>query len=218
MSELTIEVSPRDPQGKNSNRRSRAVGQIPAVVYGGDRPSVPIAVDRPTILSLLRTEAGENSIFLLKLEGGQKSRHAMIKEMQVNPRTREIQHIDFQRVNMDEKLRVQVPIELVGTAVGVKRDGGVLDFVTREVEVECLPGDIPEHLALDVTALEIGHHAEAGALTIPKGVELIESTDRVIVAISAPRLVEEEESEEDEGLLEAAKAEPKVIGHEDDED
>jgi large subunit ribosomal protein L25 len=218
MSELTIEVSPRDTKGKNYNRRARAGGRIPAVVYGGDRPSVPIAVDRPTILSLLRTEAGENSIFLLKLEGGKNSRHAMIKEMQVNPRTREIQHIDFQRVNMDEKLRVQVPIELVGVAVGVKRDGGVLDFVTREVEVECLPVDIPEHLELDVTALEIGDHAEAGSLTIPKGAELIEAEDRVIVSISAPRLVEEEETEEEEGLLEAPKAEPTVIGHEDDED
>ncbi len=218
MSELTIEVAQRENLGKNANRRTRAAGKIPAVVYGGGRDTVAIEVDRPTILSMLRSGSGENTIFLLKLEGGKKSRHAMIKEMQVDSQTDIIQHIDFQRVLMDQKLHVQVAIELLGEAVGVKTDGGVLDFVTRELEVECLPGDIPDHLELDVSALHIGQHAEAGAIEMPKGVELLDSEDRVIVSIAQPRVAEEAEAEEEEGLLEAAQDEPEVIGRDQEEE
>ncbi len=212
MSELTIEVAQRENLGKNANRRTRAAGKIPAVVYGGGRETVAIEVDRPAILSMLRSGSGENTIFLLKLAGGKKSRHAMIKDMQVDACTDIIQHIDFQRVLMDQKINVQVAVELVGEPEGVKTDGGVLDFVTRELQIECLPGDIPEKLVLDISELRIGQHAEAGAIDIPKGVDLLDSEDRVIVLIAQPRVAEEEGTEEDEGLLEAGKAEPEVIG------
>ena len=211
MSEITINVNPRENLGKNANRRTRAAGKIPAVVYGGGRDSVPIEVDRPTVLSMLRSESGENTVFLLKLDGGKQSRHAMIKDMEVDPTTRTILHIDFQRVLMDQAIRVQVHVELIGEPEGVKTDGGVLDFVTRELEIECLPGDIPEQLELDVSELRIGDHAEAGAISLPKGVTLIESEDRTIVSIAAPR-VAEEEGEDEDTLLEAAADEPEVIG------
>lgn len=198
---MNIEVSPRQQTGKNANRRSRANGKIPAVVYGGGRESVAIEVDRKTLMDLMRNHAGENPIFLLKL--GDKERHAMIRNMQTDPVSRQVIHIDFQRVLLDQKVRVAVPIELVGTAFGVKTEGGMLDFVTREVHVECLPGEIPKHIDLDVTGLHVGQHAEAKDLKLPKGVMLLDEADRVIVSLGHGKL---EAAAEGEG-----RTEPEVI-------
>jgi large subunit ribosomal protein L25 len=185
MSEMTIEVQPREETGTNSNRRLRRSGQIPAVVYGGAvKDSVPIRVDRKRLVELLRSSAGgENAVFLLKLASTGQERHAMIREMQLDPITREILHLDFQRVLMTEKVRVQVPIELVGTAYGVKTEGGVLDFSHREVHVECLPGDIPKAIELDVSELHLGDHLTAGDLKLPAGVTLLDEPDRVLVSV-----------------------------------
>src|SRR5215510_16412037 len=119
MSEITsIEVSPRENTGKNANRRARVSGAIPAVVYGGGKESVAIQVDRKTLIDTLKGHSGENPIFLLKL--GDKERHAMIRNMEVDPVSRQVTHIDFQRVAMDQKIRVTLPVEIVGTAFGVK--------------------------------------------------------------------------------------------------
>lgn len=200
---MNIEVSPRQQTGKNANRRSRAAGKIPAVVYGGGRESVAIEVDRKTLIDMMRNHQGENPIFLLKL--GDKERHAMIRHMQTDPISRQVIHIDFQRVLMDQKVRVAVPVELVGTAYGVKTEGGMLDFVTREVNVECLPGEIPKHLDLDVTDLHVGQHAEARVLKLPEGVTLLDEPDKVIVSLGHSRL---------ETAAEAAgedRSEPEVI-------
>jgi len=134
----------------------------------------------------------------------------MIRDMQVHPIRDEIEHIDFQRILMTEKVRVDVPVELLGIPVGVKVNQGILDFVTRQVAVECLPGDIPENITLDVSELEIGQHLEAKALEFSKKVELLDDLDKVIVAVAAPR-VAEEEAAEGEGLLEASTDEPEVI-------
>lgn len=183
---MNIEVSPRQQTGKNANRRSRAKGKIPAVVYGGGRESVAIEIDRKTLMDLLRNHLGEHPIFLLKL--GDRERHAMIRNMQTDPVSRQVIHIDFQRVLLDQKVRVAVPVELVGTAFGVKTEGGMLDFVTREVNVECLPGDIPKHLDLDVTNLHVGQHAEAKDLPLPQGVTLLDEPDKVIVSLGHGRL------------------------------
>lgn len=216
MSETTIEVQRREVKGKNANRRLRASGFIPAVVYGAGREPVPIQVERKKIYELLRREGGEHAVFLLQLEGTESKRHTMVRELDVDPISRQIVHIDFQRVSMTEKVRVAVPIELFGLAEGVKNQGGVLDFITREVEVECLPGDIPVKLELEVSALDIGDHYEANALQLPSGVELIEEPDRVIVSVSHSRVsavVEEAEAEaEEEVLIEAEEEQPEVIG------
>lgn len=217
MNELTIEVAPRGATGKNANRRLRAGGQIPGIVYGGGRDPMPVTIDRRTMLDLMREAGGENAIYLLKLAGTDKSRHVMIREMDVHPVTRKVRHIDFQRILLTEKVRVSVPVELVGTATGVKNEGGVLDFVTREVEVECLPGDIPHHFEVDVAELHLGQHVEVGNLTLPERVTLLESPERVIVSVAAPRLVAEAE-EEEELLIEAETEEPEVIGRRKEED
>ena len=203
---MTIEVQPRQETGKNANRRARYAGKIPAVVYGGGKESVAIEVDRKTLVDTMKGHGGENPIFLLKL--GDKERHAMIRHMQVDPVSRQVIHIDFQRVQMDQKVRVAVPVELVGTAYGVKTEGGMLDFVTREVHVECLPGDIPKHLECDVTNLHVGQHVEAKDLPLPEGVTLLDEPDRVIVALGHSRLEAAPAAAE---AAEGEAAEPEVI-------
>lgn len=209
MSEQTIEVQERPGRGSGASRKLRAAGKIPAVVYGGGRESVAIEVDAHTLHELLR-KSGEHAIFLLKLGDTGKSRHTMIRDLAVDPISRRILHVDFQRVNLKEKVRVSVPIELIGTPTGVKNEGGVLDFITREVEIESLPGQIPPHLDLDVSGLHIGQHLETGDLTLPEGVTLLEEDDRVLVSVAHPRVVEEA-AEEEEELLEEEMEEPELI-------
>jgi large subunit ribosomal protein L25 len=183
MSEMTIEVQPRQETGTNHNRRLRLRGKIPAVVYGGaGKDAVPIHVDRKQLIELLRG-GSDNAVFLLKLASTGQERHAMIRDMQLDPITREIMHLDFQRVVMTETVRVQVAIELIGTAYGVKTEGGVLDFSHREVHVECLPGDIPRVIELDVSELHLGQHLTAGDLHQPHGVTLLDPKDRVLVSV-----------------------------------
>ncbi len=183
MSEISIEVQPRAKFGTNNNRRLRQGGQIPAIVYGAGKDSVPIHVDRKRLTELLRKSGGDNAVFLLKLSDTGKERHAMIRDMQVHPITREIVHLDFMRVLMTEKVRVQVAVELAGTAYGVKVEGGVLDFSHREVHVECLPGDIPGRLEADVEELHVGDHLTAGDLKLPAGVTLLDEPDRVLLSV-----------------------------------
>ena len=216
MSEITIEVNQREETGKNANRRLRAAGFIPAVVYGGGKDSVAIRVEKKVIHDLLRQEGGEHAVFLLKMGGTDKSRHTMVRDVVIDSVSRQIIHIDFQRVLMTEKVKVMVSIEISGVPLGVKNEGGVLDFVTREVEIESLPGDIPTKLVLDVSGLEIGDHLEAGDLEIPAEVELMEEPGRTIVAVAHSRVAdvvdEAEASDEDELLLEAEADEPELIG------
>jgi large subunit ribosomal protein L25 len=211
MSELTIEVQRRETAGKGPSRRLRAAGLVPAVVYGGELGALSIQVQERAIYTLLRA-SGENSVFLLKLAGSEQSRHTMIKELQVDPLTGGLVHIDFQRIDMSEKVRVKVPLELMGVPLGVKNEGGMIDFVTRELEVECLPAEIPNHLELDVSALHIGQHLEAADVQLPESVELIEEPHRVVVSIAQPRLEAAAGEEEAEEMLEAQAQEPEVIG------
>lgn len=211
MSEATIQVEPREETGKGYNRKLRQRGWIPAVVYGGGKGPLPIQVEKTKFLDLLRKTGSENAVFLLELEGTGKQRHTMIRQIDADPVTRRVRHVDFQRVIMDQLVRVSVPVELEGTPEGVKTQGGLLDFITREIGVECLPGAIPQALSLDVSELEIGDQRIVGDLVLPDGVVLTEETDRVLVAVSAPK-IEEEPEEEEELLLEAEAEEPEVIG------
>lgn len=215
-----VQVHTREATGKNANRRLRAAGDIPAVLYGAGGETVPIQVDRKRFQELFRGGATENTIFLLKRVESDQQRHARIRELQIDPISREIVHVDFQRVLMDQVIRITVPVRPVGTPKGVRDEGGVMDQVTREVEVECLPGDIPEAIEVAVEDLVIGDHLEAGALNLPQGVTLMEDLDRVIVSVAYPVRIEEPEEEEAEELLEAEREEPEVIrrGKEGDEE
>ena len=212
MSELVLEVHPREATGKNANRRLRAEGQVPAVVYGGKLEPTAIRVDERKVEEILRSGSGGNTVFLLKLHGTDQKRHAMIRELQTDSISGEMIHIDFQRILMDQKVRVKVPVELQGESLGVKNEGGLVDFVTREVEIECLPNVIPPHFALDISELHVGQHIEAGDLEIPDGVEL-HDPERVIVSIALRKKTEAEAEfeEEEEELLEAEAEQPEVI-------
>jgi large subunit ribosomal protein L25 len=204
--ELTVER--RSTQGKGAARQNRAAGKIPAVVYGAGKPNVPIIVDRRALSDAFRQGAGDNAIFLLKLSGSDQSRHAMIREFQRDPVTRHPVHIDFVRVLMDTKIRVRVEVQTQGIARGVKTDGGILDFVTREVEIECLPGNIPEHLPIDVSDLGIGDGLRIADLRVPEGVEIVDDPEKVLVHVVHP-IREEEVAPPAEAAAEPA--EPEVL-------
>lgn len=214
MSNLTLEVQSREAGGKNVNRRLRSSGQLPAVVYGGDLPPKTIVVDRRRMRDLLRDTADDNPIFLLKL--GDQERHTMIRELQADPITGEMIHVDFLRVSMDEDVTVTVHIELHGTPIGVKDEGGMLDFILREVEVTCLPGKIPGHIDVDVSGLHMGQNISAGDLELPEGVTLEEDVERVIASVHARAALELPEDEEAE--VEDEDLEPEVIGKGKDEE
>ena len=209
MKTIELAVEKRSTTGKNEARRSRVGGRIPAVVYGAGKPNVSISVDRKALSDVFREGAGENAIFLLKLAGSDQSRHAMIREMQRDPVSRKPLHIDFVRVLMDVKITINVPIEIVGVAKGVKTDQGILDVVTREIEIECLPGNIPAHLPVDVAELAIGDAIRVAELKVPDGVTIVDNPEKVVVHVTHPTREEEPVAAAAEGAAEPA--EPEVL-------
>lgn len=213
--DIEITVETRDDRGKGAAGRMRRDDNIPAVVYGGDKPPVPITVEEESLRELLKQEAGENTIFLLKLKGTSEERRAMIKELQVDPISGRFIHIDFIRVTRGQKLQVSMPIELVGDCAGV-RHGGRVDFVTRTLSIEILPREMFDKLTLDISDLEIGENLRASGLIdqLPPSAKLLDDENRVVVTIEAPRIVEEEvvevEEEGEEAVI-SETAEPELI-------
>ena len=208
MAEVTLEVSRREGTGKGVARKLRAAGKVPAVVYGGHREPVAIEVDRKAVAELIqKSEHGVRSIFLLKMVGTDQQRHAMIKDIQIDPVSRKMRHIDFVRVAMDEKVRVTIPVHLNGTAIGVK-EGGLLDFQVRELHIECLPGQIPDSIEVDISAL--GHHdyLRISDLQLPEGVKVLDDDQRVVVGVTHAKA---EPVAEEAAVAAAAPAEPEVI-------
>src|SRR5688500_4965763 len=155
--EATLDAIERTDRGKNEARRLRASGRIPAVVYGGKDGGKAIAVDPEVLARILRTEQGANTLIALNLAGGGDAR-VLVREYQLDPITHELLHADFYRVAMDKRIRVQVTVVPQGEPKGVKQQGGVLDIVHRQIEIECLPADIPNHIEVDVTELMVGQN------------------------------------------------------------
>ena len=210
MAEITLEVARREGKGKGVARKLRASGKVPAVVYGGHREPVAIEVDRKVVADLVqKSEHGIRSIFLLKMAGTDQQRHAMIKDVQIDPISRKMTHIDFVRVIMDEVVRLSVPVHLNGTAIGVK-EGGLLDFQVRELHIECLPNAIPDSIEVDISNL--GHHdyLRVSDLQAPEGVKVLDDPDRVVVGVTHAKAEVAAETAEvvDAG---AVPAEPEVI-------
>lgn len=190
MKEVVVDVARREVIGKNVSRRLRRSGSIPAVLYGGGKDPVILQVDPNRIEQILRSESGVNTIFQLNLAGTDQRRHVMIREYQVDPLEGKLLHADFLRIAMDEAIEVEVPIRLTGEAAGVKLDGGILEPVNRTVRVSCLPGDIPESLNLDVSAMKINDHLSVSDL--PKSDKFtILSDPGAIVVVCAPPAKEE---------------------------
>jgi len=197
MAEINLEVVRREDAGKGVARKLRQNGKIPAVVYGGHRDAVPITVDRKSVSELIqKSEHGVRSIFLLKMSGTDQQRHAMIKDIQINPLTRKMTHIDFVRVVMDEKVRVTIPVHVVGTAVGVKVGGGLLDFQVRELHIECLPNAIPDSIDVDVTPLDGHQYLRISDLKLPDGVKVLDDPERVVVGVTHAKAEPVEETAE----------------------
>ncbi|HEY6140278.1 MAG TPA: 50S ribosomal protein L25 [Thermoanaerobaculia bacterium] len=206
MAEVTLEVSRREKSGKEIAKKLRAGGRVPAVVYGGHKEPVAIEVDRKSVSELIqKSEHGVRSIFLLKMTGTDQQRHAMIKDIQIDPVSRKMTHIDFVRVVMDEVVRVTVPVHIVGTAIGVK-EGGILDWQVRDLHVECLPNAIPDKIDIDVTALGSHDYIRVSDLQLPEGVKVLEDPERVVVGVTHARAEVAEAA-----AAEAAPAEPEVI-------
>lgn len=216
MSEPTLEVHPREETGKGASKRLRRIGMLPAVVYGGGKEAVPIQLKSAALHGLLK-DSGENAVFLLKLGDTGKRRHTMVRKIDVNSVSRRVEHVDFQRIDLAQKVKVRVHVEVVGEPEGVRNEGGVLDFISREVEVECLPTNIPQKITVDVTELSIGQHLQIKDLEVGEGVEILDELDRVILSVAHSRVAAEVEEFEEgleagEELIEAQQEEPEVIG------
>src|SRR5438270_6707861 len=153
--EATLEAKSRDSFGKNEARRTRRQGLVPGVLYGGDgSKATPSSVDPRALLRILHSESGANTLISLKLPGAGDAR-VLVKEYQLDPVTHELLHADFYRVAMDKAIQVAIPVVIKGEPKGVKQQGGILEFIRREIEIECLPGDIPEHVEVDVSELMV---------------------------------------------------------------
>ena len=150
-----LEAQPREAGTKNRARRVRREGKIPGVVYGAGKDALAVSVDPRHVLRILRSDSGHNTILDLALDGGERTK-AMIVDWQYEPIKGQLLHIDLKRIAMDKALRVSVPVVLQGVAEGVKTEGGILEQMLREVEIECLPGDIPSHIDVDISHLVFG--------------------------------------------------------------
>src|SRR6266540_6280003 len=210
MAEVTLEVSRREKSGKEIAKKLRAAGKVPAVVYGGHKEPVAIEVDRKAVSELVqKSDHGVRSIFLLKMSGTDQQRHAMIKDIQIDPISRRMTHIDFVRVVMDEVVRVTVPVHIVGLAIGVK-EGGILDWQVRDLHVECLPNAIPDKIDIDVTPLGSHDYYRVSDLKLPEGVKVLEDLERVVVGVTQMR-AEVVEPTAEAAAVAVAPAEPEVI-------
>ena len=206
MERITISVVKREEKGKGAARSLRRSEMIPAVIYrGGD--SLPIKIPKKEITQFINTTAGDQSMVSLRFAEGE-SKLALMKEFQVDPVKRELLHVDFFEVSLTEKVKISVHVSTVGEPIGVKRDGGLLQHVLREIEIECLPDKIPGHVKADISKLEIGQSFHVGDIDLGADVKILTDSDEVIANIVAP-LVEEVAPAEVAAVPEAA--EPEVV-------
>jgi large subunit ribosomal protein L25 len=204
-----LEAHPRESGNKNQARRVRREGKIPAVVYGAQKDSLKVSVDPRHVLRILNSDTGHNTIFDLTLNGGERTK-AMIVDWQYEPIKGKLMHIDLKRIAMDKVLRVSVPISLIGEAAGVKQEGGILEHMLREVEVECLPADIPSHIDVDVSHLTFGMVLRVSDLPHSEKLKFLTDANQPVAHVTS---VKEEVVATPEAVAAeaAAPAEPEVI-------
>lgn len=206
MRELTI--TRRDGVGKGPAKRLRRSGQVPAILYGGAQP-VSIAVVPKDILRLIHGHEGSTQLFRVAFDGGTDARMAIIRDLQFDPVTENLIHVDLQEVAMDRAIQVSVAIHHVGESIGVKDSQGILEMVLREVRVSCLPGNIPEFLEADVTNLNIHDVLTVKDLKVPEGVRVLNDANQAVVTVAPPAA--EEVAAVAAAPTEAAAAEPEVL-------
>jgi large subunit ribosomal protein L25 len=207
MPRLTVDSQIRQEFGKNANRRLRAAGRMPGVVYGRNVEAVAVSVDPKDLDRILISNTGHNTIFTLKYQDQQ--RNVLIREHQRDPVGEELIHADFMAISMDRTMVFDVPVEIMGTAAGVRLDGGILDLVVREIQLECLPGSLPDHIRVDVTDLEIGDSVRVEQLDVDSDkVKILSDPDLTVLTIAAPSV----ETADDEIMPEDETAEPEIAG------
>jgi large subunit ribosomal protein L25 len=204
-----LEAQPRTAGNKNVARRLRVEGKIPGVVYGAGKDALSLTLDPRHVLRILHSDTGHNTIFDLSLTGGERSK-VMIVDWQYEPIKGKLLHIDLKRIAMDRVLRVSVPIVLKGEAAGVKQEGGILEQVLREVEIECLPGDIPSHIDADVSELVFGKVLRVAELPHDDKIKFLTDANQTVAHVTS---VKEEVVATPDAVADATatSAEPEVI-------
>jgi large subunit ribosomal protein L25 len=208
--EAILEATTRDSMGKNEARRTRRDGRVPAVLYGGDAGATAIAVEPRALLKILHSESGANTLISLKLPGGGDTR-VLVKEYQLDPITHAVLHADFYRVAMDRMLQVTVPVVVRGEAPGVKQQGGILEFVHRQIDIECLPADIPENIVIDVGNLMLHQGVRVRDIAGDAKWKSLSEPDMMIVHVILPKAEEAAAPAEAAAAAPTAAAEPEVI-------
>jgi large subunit ribosomal protein L25 len=205
MQDVKVQAEARQEFGKNASRRLRRSGRIPGILYGQGMDATALSVDPKEVVRILSSDAGRNTIF--KLTVGSEAKDVLIRDYQLDPVKGTLMHADFQAIAMDEVMVFEVPIEMVGVPKGVKEAGGVVDFVLRQVEVECLPADVPDHIRVDVAELEIGDAIRVENLQVDASkVQMLSDPELVVMTIVPPHV-----EAEPEVTLEEAAVEPEVI-------
>ncbi len=212
--EATLEAVRRETFGKNEARRTRRDGKVPAVLYGGSAgsdgaQSTPIAVDPKALLRILHSEAGANTLISLKLAGTGDAR-VLVKEYQLDPVTHQVLHADFYKVAMDRAIQVTIPVVVKGEPKGVKQQGGLLEFIRREIEIECLPGDIPENVVVDVSELMLHQGIRLRDIATNVKWKPVTEPETMLVHVILPKAEESAATAAAEAAP-AAPAEPEVI-------
>jgi len=210
-----LEATARDSFGKNEARRTRREGLVPAVLYGtsggANKEATAIAVNPKALLKILHSESGANTLISLKLAGSADAR-VLVREYQLDPVTHQLLHADFYRVAMDRAIRVMIPVVVRGEPAGVKQQGGILEFVRREIEIECLPGDIPEHVEVDVSELMLHQGIRVRDLAVQPKWKPVSDADMMLVHVIMPKAEEVAAAPVAEaGAVPAVPAEPEVI-------
>jgi large subunit ribosomal protein L25 len=209
--EVVLQATARETFGKNEARRTRRTGRVPAVLYGGDgTAATPIAVEPKALLRILHSESGANTLISLKLEG-QGDARVLVREYQLDPVTHQLLHADFYRVAMDRTLQVTIPVLVRGEPKGVKQQGGVLEFIRREIEIECLPADIPEHVEVDVSELMLYQGVRVRDLAAGPKWKPISDPDMMLVHVIMPKAEEVAAPAEAAAAAPTVPAEPEVI-------
>jgi large subunit ribosomal protein L25 len=204
--QLEIAASPRDERGKNSARRTRAAGRVPGILYGLEKDPVAISLDTKTMTKLLASPSGHNQVLSLKVDGGETAA-AMAADWQVEPVRGKLLHVDMKRVDLAQTVTVNVQVVTVGVSIGVKEHGGREELVAREVEVECLPYDVPEKIEIDISPLMIGQAVHVGDLPASEKYRILTDVRQVLVHIVSPK-AEVEVAAVEEVAIEAEGAEP----------
>ncbi|MGH9679397.1 MAG: 50S ribosomal protein L25 [Candidatus Acidiferrales bacterium] len=209
MEQIIVEAAPRETRGKNAARRNRVAGQVPATLYGGKDGAQSLSVNTKQVSAILRSASGHNTIFKVKTQQAEQT--AIVKDWQVDPVKGTLIHVDLLRIAMDVRMRVKVPVHVFGEAQGVKLQGGVFEMVTREVEIECLPADIPTEFRMDISGLMMGMQLRPTDIQVdPDKIKMLTDPARVLAHVVALR-VEEEKTPEAAAAEAAAPAEPELI-------